>query len=125
MSNELTRRDVLKGTAAAMATFAIGGAEAATQMQPGSPRTNGRLGFGIIGCGGKGWSGMEQAAEHGDIVALADIDATNRTKAMLEHPKACAFDDYRAMLEAMRGKLDAVVISTPDHHHAIASSLAM
>jgi len=68
---------------------------------------------------------MAAAAEHGDIVALADIDAQNRTKAMLEHPRATSFDDYRAMLEAMRGKLDAVVISTPDHHHAIASSLAM
>jgi predicted dehydrogenase len=85
----------------------------------------GRLRFGIIGCGGKGWSGMAAASEHGDIVALADIDANNRTKAMLEHPKASAFDDYRNMFEAMRGQLDAVVISTPDHHHSIVSSLAM
>lgn len=68
---------------------------------------------------------MQQAAEHGDIVALADIDAQNRTKAMLEHPRACSFDDYRAMLEAMRGKIDAVVISIPDHHHAPASAMAM
>lgn len=126
MAKDFSRRDVLRGSAVAVAGLALG--TAAKAESPASQVTaphNGRLRFGIIGCGGKGWSGMAAAAEHGDIVALADIDATNRTKAMMEHPKACAFDDYRAMLEAMRGKLDAVVISTPDHHHAIASSLAM
>ncbi|MBC8065580.1 MAG: Gfo/Idh/MocA family oxidoreductase, partial [Chlorobia bacterium] len=84
-----------------------------------------RLRFGIIGCGGKGWSGMEQAAEHGDIIAICDTDAKERSRGMLEHPRATTFDDYRSMLEAMRGQLDAVVISTPDHHHAIASAIAM
>lgn len=123
MAKELTRRDILRGSAAAAVGAAMMKAGAATP-EP-TPPPNGRLRFGIIGCGGKGWSGMESASEFGDIVALADIDAQNRTKAMLEHPRATAFDDYRAMLEAMRGKIDAVVISTPDHHHAIASSLAM
>lgn len=125
MAKELSRRDVLKGSAAAVAGLAIATARAETpQPQDPAPKS-GRLRFGIIGCGGKGWSGMEAAAEFGDIVALADIDAQNRTKAMLEHPRATAFDDYRAMLQAMRGKIDAVVISIPDHHHSIASSLAM
>ncbi len=103
------------------------GSAAAAEAVHAPTRTapDGRLRFGIIGCGGKGWSGMEAAAHHGDIVALVDIDAQNRSKAMLEHPRATSFDDYRAMFEAMRGKIDAVVISTPDHHHAIASSLAM
>jgi predicted dehydrogenase len=84
-----------------------------------------KLRFGIIGCGGKGWSGMQDAAGFGEIAALVDIDANNRTKAMLEHPRAIAFDDYRDMFAAMRGKIDAVVISIPDHHHAPASALAM
>ncbi len=127
MANELTRRDVLKGSAAAALGLAMGKAGAASpnpEMTPAIP-PNGRIRFGIIGSGGKGWSGMQQAAEHGDIVAVCDIDANNRSKAMLEHPRAAAFDDYRVMLEMMKGKLDAVVISTPDHHHSIASSLAM
>jgi len=84
-----------------------------------------RLRFGIIGCGGKGWSGMEDASNFGDIVALCDVDANNRTKAMLQHPRATAFDDYRTMLDEMRGQIDAVVISIPDHHHAPASIRAM
>lgn len=127
MAKKVTRRDVLKGSAAAMLGLAIGKAEAKdTDPQP-TPRQHpsGKLRFGIIGCGGKGWSGMEQAFAHGEIAAICDIDAQNRSKAMLEHPRAAAFDDYRDMLEAMKGKLDAVVISTPDHHHAPASALAM
>jgi predicted dehydrogenase len=123
MGNELTRRDVLKGSAAAVVGLAIG--KAAAEAPEPAVAPNGRLRFGIIGCGGKGWSGMQDASNFGDIVALCDIDAQNRSKAMLEHPRASAFDDYRAMFEAMRGKIDAVVISTPDHHHAIATSIAM
>ncbi len=107
--------------------LSIGGlAPAAFAEEAAEPRApEGRLRIGIIGCGGKGWSGMEQAAEHGDIVALCDVDVKNRTKAQMEHPKAASFDDYREMYAAMKGKLDAVVISIPDHHHYPASVLAM
>ena len=127
MAKDISRRDLLKGSALAAVGLAVGRVEASStqpQQQPKVP-SNGRLRFGIIGCGGKGWSGMEAAAEFGDIVALCDVDAKNRTQAMLEHPRATSFDDYREMFETLRGKLDAVVISTPDHHHAIASALAM
>jgi predicted dehydrogenase len=124
--NNLSRRDLIKASAATVAGLTVGGggiAQAAASA--GRDPEARRLRFGIIGCGGKGWSGMAAAAEFGDIVALADVDANNRTKAMLEHPRATAFDDYRAMYDAMHGKIDAVVISIPDHHHACATSLAM
>lgn len=123
MANELTRRDVLRGSAAAVVGLAV--AKVGAESLPESKPVGERLRVGIIGCGGKGWSGMEGAAEHGDIVAIADIDAENRSKGMIQHPRASTFDDYREMLKAMKGQLDAVVISTPDHHHAIASALAM
>lgn len=125
MANNLSRREVLRGSVAAAATMAVGKAFASESPQTPEKSKDGRLRIGIIGCGGKGWSGMQQAAQHGDIVALCDIDVAARTKAMTEHPRATTFEDYREMYEAMRGKLDAVVISTPDHHHAVASALAM
>lgn len=126
MKKDVSRRDMLKGTAVAVAGLALGqtNAEAASGPAPATPK-NGRPRVGIIGCGGKGWSGMEQAAEHGAIVAIADVDAEYRTKGMLQHPKAASFDDYRQMLEVMKGGLDVVIVSTPDHHHAPASALAM
>ncbi|HTQ11196.1 MAG TPA: Gfo/Idh/MocA family oxidoreductase [Fimbriimonadaceae bacterium] len=127
MAKSVSRRDVLKGSAAVVAAAAMGGfgVRASAEDRGDGQAAKRRLRFGIVGCGGKGWSGMEAAAEFGDIVALADIDADNRSKAMLQHPRACAFDDYRDMFEAMRGRLDAVVVSTPDHHHGPASALAM
>ncbi len=134
MSKGISRRDVLRGSAAAVATVAIpGAAMAATEaiepvLGPDSeikPTGRGKLRLGIVGCGGKGWSGMQGAAEFGEVVCIADVDVENRIKAMQEHPRARTFEDYREMYEAMRGKIDAVVVSTPDHHHLLASVLAM
>jgi hypothetical protein len=117
--NELSRRDVLRGTAAVAVGGLLAKGSAAEKPAPD------RLKLGIIGCGGKGWSGMQDAAQFGDVVAICDIDAKERARGMVEHPKAATFDDYRKMLEAMKGEINAVVVSTPDHHHAIASALAM
>src|SRR5438105_2429820 len=103
MAQGLSRRDVLKGTAAAAVGLAVGKVGAVpvfsdqAQIKP-TVGPNGTIRFGIIGCGGKGWSGMQGAAEFGEIVALADTDANNRSKAMLEHPRACAYDSYKEML---------------------------
>lgn len=125
MAKELTRRDVLKGSAAAVVGLAVGASALAESPTRSASAAKDRLRFGIIGCGGKGWSGMQDASHFGDIVALCDVDAGNRSKAMMEHPRATSFDDYREMLAAMRGKIDAVVISIPDHHHAPAAAMAM
>lgn len=122
MAHDLTRRDVLAGTAATMATLALAKTGVAAEA---APRRPDRLRIGVIGCGGKGWSGMEDAANFGDIVAICDTDANERSRGMLQHPRATTFADYREMVAAMRGKMDAVVISTPDHHHYLASLLAL
>lgn len=124
MAKEISRRDILRGSAAAVVGLAVGSASASSAPQKSSIKSN-RLRFGIIGCGGKGWSGMADAANFGDIVAICDTDAKERSRGMLEHPRATTFTDYREMLQAMKGHIDAVVVSTPDHHHAVAAALAM
>jgi len=124
MAKELTRRDILKGAAATAVGIAAARVGAATpEVGPDNATVTKpeRLRVGVIGCGGKGWSGMQAAAQYGDIVAICDTDAKERSKGMLEYPRAACFDDYREMLKALRGHLDAVVISTPDHHHAPAT----
>lgn len=126
MSNDLSRRSVLTGAVAVAGIAALPiEVSASAPATPVADAPKGRLRIGIVGCGGKGWTGMELAAEHGDIVAIADVDSEYRAKAMIEHPKAATFDDYRLMFESMRGHMDAVIISTPDHHHATAAALAM
>ena len=84
MAKEISRRDILRGSAAAVVGLTIGRAVAESPEK--EPAPNGRLRFGIIGCGGKGWSGMAAAAEHGDIVALADLAAKLRLDTIDAHP---------------------------------------
>lgn len=123
---KITRRDLLKTTAFTSLGLAAGIANAETP-KPSVPAVvkPERLRIGIVGSGGKGWSGMEWAAEYGDIVAICDVDANERTRAMLQHPRAVSFQDYRDLYDVYSKNLDAVVISTPDHHHFPASYLAL
>ncbi|MFZ4507137.1 MAG: Gfo/Idh/MocA family protein [Fimbriimonas sp.] len=121
MSNPTTRRDFLRLSVAAAAGLATAGRTFA--QKPKSP--NDRIRYAIVGVGGKGWSGTEWAARTGDIVALCDIDATTLDQGAEVHPKASKHRDYRRLFEDHHDEFDAVVISTPDHHHAFASSMAM
>ncbi|MCO8124571.1 Gfo/Idh/MocA family oxidoreductase [Stieleria sp. TO1_6] len=90
-----------------------------------------------IGIGGKGNADNKNAAKVGfEIVALVDIvdikklkNVARRLKSVAgsrdDHPDAEFFSDYREMLSQMGDKVDAVMVSTPDHHHFHASALAM
>ncbi len=75
--------------------------------------------------GGKGSSDTDQAGHHGRIVALCDIDR-ERLDARGEHHKdAKKYSDFRELLQELGPRLDAVVVSTPDHTHAVAAVTAM
>ncbi len=90
-----------------------------------------------IGAGGKGKTDIYQSEAAGfEVVALVDtIDATKnleakgRYKSMAEvrgkYPKVKFYTDYREMYAEMGDKIDAVVVSTPDHHHFHSSAMAM
>ena len=91
-----------------------------------------------IGTAGKGRSDISESVKCGfEIAALVDVfDADKMGKtyrrrlrglvdARQDHPQARFFTDYREMLDTMADKVDAVTVSTPDHHHFHASVLAM
>ena len=125
----LSRRDFIKSAATAALAF---------QILPASARgANSRVQVGCIGVGGKGYVDTNAtAAAGGAIVALCDVanprqpELGRKKKAkggetiVDKFPGARLFTDYREMLSAMPG-LDAVTVSTPDHHHFHASMLAM
>lgn len=125
----INRRDFLRTSAVAAFGF---------HLLPASARgANSRIQVGCIGIGGKGYSDTMQTAEAGAaIVALCDVanprnpELGRRKKAKADDtildkfPDARVFTDYREMIAAMPG-LDAVTVSTPDHHHFHASMLAM
>ncbi|MFY9342604.1 MAG: Gfo/Idh/MocA family oxidoreductase [Planctomycetota bacterium] len=115
-----SRRDFLIGSAIAGSAAALH-ATAPNPVRPRSP--NSRLRVAVVGCGGKGLSDMQECAKLADIVALCDVDPAQSKKAREEQPKAAYYEDWRDLLD--REKVDALVVSTPDHSHAGPALAAM
>ncbi len=76
-----------------------------------------------IGAGGKGYSDIVGCA-HENIAVLCDIDFQRGKRAVEKYPDAKRYTDYRKMLDAEPG-IDAVIVSTPDHTHAMIALDAM
>ena len=93
-----------------------------------APSPNSKLGIAVIGCGGMG-SGNPAIAANERLVALVDVDdkklgeAVKKVEAKVSDPRT--FFDYRKMYDECHKDLDAVLIATPDHHHAPASMRAI
>ncbi len=83
---------------------------------------NERLNIGAIGVGGRGAGDLAGVASE-NIVALCDVDAGALKAAAARFPAAKNYADYRQLLE--QKDLDAVVVATPDHHHAPATMRAL
>ena len=83
----------------------------------GAQAPSNRLNIAAIGIGGMGASNL-RALEGETIVALCDVDRAYAAKTVALYPQARFYRDYRLMLEKEKG-VDAVVIATPDHTHAV------
>jgi len=128
MTRRNNRRDFLKagtlagaGMLASGTGFWIGEAEAGQERRPGP---NSRLNIGIIGAGGQGGGNLRNVARTENIVALCDVDERRAADGFRDHPKAPKYHDFRVMLDKQKD-IDAVVVSTPDHQHAVASAAAI
>ncbi|TAE56514.1 MAG: gfo/Idh/MocA family oxidoreductase, partial [Bacteroidetes bacterium] len=93
-----------------------------------------RLNIAAIGCGGKGEVNIRLSSGVGynpvsaaknNIVALCDVDDKMGEGMFKLFPDARRFRDFRVMLEQMNKDIDAVIVSTPDHTHAVAAMAAM
>lgn len=135
-TQEHSRRALLTGA----------GATAAWAMMPrqswaqnvAKPGAGQRVNVAIIGAGGKG-ADNAAALTSQNIVAICDVDFARVGRGMLDkegmikperaalkaaYDKAEQFGDYRQMLDK-RKDIEAVVIATPDHHHAVAARMTM
>jgi predicted dehydrogenase len=119
----LTRREFLgtSALAAASLTAASCGVRSAPGSRPRSPSD--RLNIGIIGAGGRGANNLAAVASQ-NIVAICDVDERRAAEAFATYSRVPRYQDFRRMLDRERS-LDAVVISTPDHTHAVAAVAAM
>ena len=97
-----------------------------------------KIRIGLIGCGGRMCGSMNYGLLNNlceeEIVCVCDPDPArwNYARRIVKERKSpdaalgiAAYYDYREMLAKEGGRIDAVVISTPNHHHALAAIMAM
>lgn len=120
----MTRRRFLGTGLAAGALFSIvpGRVLGLAGQTPPSERLN----IAAIGVGGRGASNIGEIRKLGtaNIVALCDVDEDRAAPMYKLYAKAPKYKDFRVLLDKEKD-IDAVVISTPDHTHAVAALAAI
>jgi predicted dehydrogenase len=87
---------------------------------------NDKLNVAGIGVSGQGRGNVDNVAGLGqNIVALCDVDHAYAADTFKKYPQARVFKDFRRMLDELGQQIDAVIVSTPDHTHAVAVVAAM
>jgi len=60
-----------------------------------------------------------------NVVAMCDVNERKAGPSFEQIPQAKKYNDFRQMLKEMDKQIDAVVVATPDHTHAVAAAMAM
>ncbi|MCC7375999.1 MAG: Gfo/Idh/MocA family oxidoreductase [Verrucomicrobiales bacterium] len=122
----MTRRDFLKASSRALA-LAGAASYLPTTFAASQPKR-----IGLIGCGWYGKASLLRALQVGsfDVVSLCDVDKKMLTEAadivatrLKTDKKPRLYGDFREMLKEK--DLDVVMVSTPDHWHAVPAIAAM
>ena len=85
---------------------------------------NEKLDIAMVACGGRGAANLQGVASE-NIVALCDVYEPAIARAARDHPHAIKITDYRRLFDEHADRFDAVVVSTPEHHHAFATLAAL
>jgi predicted dehydrogenase len=119
MSEYFARREFLKrAVLAGTTTLAVGsGAVLRPRAALAAKGPHEKLNLGCIGVANKGAHNIDNLTSE-NIVALCDVDSAYLGKSSEKFPKAKTYTDFRQMFDKEK-QLDAVVVSTPDHTHAI------
>ena len=117
------RRSFLKSALAAGAFPYISGCISSRSCPDGKVR------LACVGIGQQAWNDIKEFEKSGivDIAALCDtdLDGPQCVEALKRYPNAPRFRDFRKMLDAMDGKIDAVAVMNPDFSHFPALMAAM
>src|SRR5262249_47419905 len=119
MSRSLSRRRFMQESASLAASAAVLGRAWGSLKEPSA---NNRLNIGVIGVAAQGAYNLGNVSSE-NIVALCDVDTHRAGKAREDHRKATFYQDFRKLLD--QKDIDAVVVATPDHMHAIPALMAM
>src|SRR6185503_1139880 len=118
----LSRRQFLTRTTATTAGLWL----AAPQFlrAQGSISANDKLNIGVVGVNGQGGFSIGELNKLGhNFVALCDVDDQRLAPVAQKFPSAKTYRDFRQLVD--QKDIDAIVVATPDHTHAVASVAAL
>lgn len=122
-NHTISRRQFLGTTATAAAAFTIVPGKLISGLGHTAPSD--LLNVAGIGIGGQGRGDLRGMRNAVNVVALCDVDWKYANKTFLDYPDAKKYRDWRKMFDEIDRDIDAVVVATPDHSHAIISSTAI
>ncbi|NDE99626.1 MAG: gfo/Idh/MocA family oxidoreductase, partial [Verrucomicrobia bacterium] len=114
-TSPVTRRTFLRtGTVFTTAVAAL------SPLARAQTNLNSKLRLYQIGVGGMGGADRGQLKSHPQIewAGFTDVDQRELDKMKKEFPKAWSLKDYREAFANKVGDFDAVLVATPDFHHA-------
>jgi predicted dehydrogenase len=122
-SKKISRRGFIGTSSVALAGFTIIPGNAVSGLGHIAPSD--KLNVAGIGIGGMGRNNIANLAKTENIVALCDVDWGEASARVFKtYPGAGQYKDYRVMLDT-RKDIDAVIVATSDHTHAVISMEAM
>ncbi|MGK7395439.1 MAG: Gfo/Idh/MocA family protein [Candidatus Cyclobacteriaceae bacterium M3_2C_046] len=120
--SKISRRKFMSGAAMAAAGFSIVPRHVLGGVGYKAPSDT--LNIAGVGVGGMGFANLKNM-ESENIVGLCDVDWGYSKPVFDYFPKAKKYWDWRKMYDEMGDDIDAVVIATADHTHAIVAAHAM
>lgn len=120
----VNRRHFFYGTLLAGAAPVVGYGSTPSLKAAGFKSPNEKLNIAAIGVGGRASANISGCASE-NFVAFADPDDAAAAPIYKKYEKAAKYKDFRQMLDKEAGNIDAVIVSTPDHVHAVAAYKAM
>ena len=124
MNNKVSRRTFLGTTATAAAAFTVIPNHAMGSVL-GHRAPSDKLNIAVVGPGGMGGANMDRVKDTENIVALCDVDLKKAAQRFAQHPNAKKYQDYRKMYDEMGRSIDAVIVASADHTHAVIAAEAM
>ncbi len=122
-STNISRRTFLGTTGAAAAGFTILPNSVISGLGKRAPSD--KLNIAVVGIGGMGNSNLKNVAPTENIAALCDVDWGYSKEVFEANPNAKRYWDWRKMYDEMANSIDAVIVATADHSHAVIAANAI
>jgi hypothetical protein len=119
-SKNITRRSFIGRTGAVAAGLTILPSSVISGLGHRAPGD--KLNIAVVGIGGMGNSNLKNVKGSENIVALCDVDWGYSKQVFADNPGAKQYWDWRKMYDEMGKSIDAVIVATADHTHAIVAA---